>query len=601
LNNKRSYIYFLSCFLLIVAFCGKVNLVQAANYDDKGIKLDVDNNKSWVVKFNKELDNSTIDDSKFVVTDQDGQQMPVEVKLGEDEKSVVVSPKNEYNYGKTYNLFIKDGIKSKSKNGLIKTAKMQFTVKNNSSNDFNKDYTVCIDPGHGGTDTGNVGQAGVKEKDIDLSVALKVGKILEDSGVKVVYTRKTDSISWSKDNDLKSRFDVSNNAKSDFFVSIHCNAYPDNLATNGIETYYSESDSIGQKLAKSVQSGIVSNTNLVDRGIKVGLPQHEILRGTNATAIMVELGFLTNLQEEKIIGSEDFQNKSSAAIANGILSSLKLVDKNNNVTISSISDLSMSAAQGTTFTLPLTVTANMSDGTSKEVSIIWKDKAVSTTELGSYCYKGNVAGYSKDITLTLAVVDKVDIPQSTTSEAVCIDPGHGLGSDTGATGIEGLQEDDVTLAVGLKVGKILENNGVKVVYTRTEDMRSTPMSVVDSLQKRCDISNNANAKYFVCIHANSFDSSAALGTETLYNTGNQESEKLATAIQNSIVEEVGTYDRGLKDGNWLYVVNHTNATSVLTELGFLTNPSDAEKLKDDSYQQKYAQAIADGILQCLGK
>ena len=130
MNNKRSYIYFLLCFLLTVTFCGKFNFVQAATYDDKGIKLEVDNNKSWVIKFNKELDNNTIDDSKFVVTDEGGQQVAVKVTLGTDGKSVVVSPKSQYNYGKTYNLFIKDGIKSKSKNGLIKTAKMQFTVKN---------------------------------------------------------------------------------------------------------------------------------------------------------------------------------------------------------------------------------------------------------------------------------------------------------------------------------------------------------------------------------------------------------------------------------------------------------------------------------------
>jgi len=595
LNNKRSYIYFLLCFLLTVAFCGKFNLVQAATYDDKGIKLDVDNNKSWVVKFNKELDNSTIDDSKFVVTDEYGQQISVEVKLGTDEKSVIISPKNEYNYGKTYNLFIKDGIKSKSKNSLVKTAKMQFTIKNNSANDFNKAYTVCIDPGHGGIDTGNVGQAGTKEKDIDLSVALKLGKILQDNGVNVVYTRKSDTVSWDKDNDLKSRFDVANSAKSDFFVSIHCNAYPEKPTANGIETYYSNSDGIGEKLAQSVQTELVNNTGLSDRGIKVGLPQHEILRGTMASAIMIQLGFLTNDQESSTLASEEFQNKSAADIANGILKSLNLIDKSKNITISSVSDLSNSVTQGDSYSLPLDVTATMSDGSSKKVNIIWDYNTVNTSEIGSYSYKGTVAGYSTPISLLLTVVQKDD------RDVICIDPGHGLGRDTGATGIDGLQEDDVTLSVGLKVGKILEDHDVRVVYTRTEDMRSTPMEVVDSLQKRCDISNNANAKYFIAIHANSFDSSSAVGTETLYNTENAESEKLATAIQNSIVQQVGTYDRGLKDGNWLYVVKHTNAPAVLTELGFLTNPSDAEKMKDDSYQQKYAQAIADGILQCLGK
>lgn len=600
MNNKRSYIYFLLCFLLTVTFCGKFNFVQAATYDDKGIKLEVDNNKSWIIKFNKELDNNTIDDSKFVVTDEAGQIVAVKVTLGTDGKSVVVSPKNEYSYGKTYNLFIKDGVKSKSKNGLTKTAKMQFTVKNSIVNDSNKAYTVCIDAGHGGSDTGSVGQTGTKEKDVDLSVALKIGKVLEDSGVKVVYTRKSDSISWNKDDDLNSRFNIANNAKADFFVSIHCNTFPDNPAVNGIETYYLDSDSIGQKLAQSVQNEIVSSTGAADRGIKVGLPQHEILRGATGSSILVELGFLTNPQEEKNLNSEDFQNKSASSIANGILKSLKLVDKTQNITISSISDISTSVAQGASFTLPLNVTANMSDGTSKKVNVTWKDKTVNTTELGVYSYKGNVTGYNKDITLTLAVVDKVDLPNPSTSKVVVLDPGHGLGSDTGATGVTGVQEDDVTLKVVLKTGKILEQHGVQVVYTRTTDERSTPMSVVESLQRRCDTANNANARYFVSVHNNSADIPNANGTETLYFTGNSEGEKLARAIQTSLVNQLGSYDRGLKDGSWLYLAKNANPTTVLTELGFLSNPDEEKKLNSDDYQTKCAEAIAKGILDCLG-
>lgn len=596
MGNKRRCIYFVLCFLLTVVLSGRFNIVQADAYDDKGIKLDVDNNKSWIIKFNKELDGSTIDESRFVVTDESGQQVPVGVVLGADGKSVVVSPKSEYGYGKTYNLFVKDGIKSTSKNSLVKTTKMQFTVKSNKANDFNKAYTVTIDAGHGGSDTGNIGQNAVKEKDINLSVALKLGKILQDNGVNVVYTRKSDTVSWDKNNDLQSRFDIANNAKSDFFISIHCNAYPEKPTANGIETYYSGSDEISKALAQSVQSELVSNTGLSDRGIKVGLSQHEILRGTIASPIMVQLGFLTNEQESATIASEQFQNNSAADIANGILKSLSLIDKSKEITtISSISNLSVNVAQGDSYSLPLNVTATMSDGSSKKVNVIWEYNTVNTSEIGSYSYKGTVAGYSTPISLLLTVGEK------DTRDVICIDPGHGVGGDTGASGIDGLQEDDVTLAVGLEVGRILEEHDIKVVYTRTEDMRSTSMSVVDSLQRRCDIANNANAKYFVSIHANSFDSSSALGTETLYDTENEESKKLATAIQNSIIKEVGTYDRGLKDGNWLYLVNHANSPTVLTELGFLTNPGDAEKLKDPSYQQKYAQAIANGILETLGK
>lgn len=596
-------------FLLILTFCSSVNFVKAAAYNDKGVKLDVEANKSWTIRFNKELDSSTIDESKFIVTDESGQQVGVNVSIGNDKKSVIVSPKSEYSYGKTYNLYIKEGLKSTDENSLITPAKMQFTVKNSSASDFNKAYTVCLDAGHGGDDAGNVGQTGLKEKDIDLSVALKVGKILQDSGVNVVYTRNTDSISWSKDNDLKSRFDIANNSKSDFFVSIHCNAYPDNPSTSGIETYYSDSDDVGKNLAQAVQDGLVNNTGLINRGIKVGLAQHEILRGTAASAILVELGFITNPQESVTLGTDDFQNKSASAIANGIIKSLKLVDKSKNITISSIQDLSASVTQGASYALPLAVTASMSDGSSKKVNVIWNSNVADTSSTGTYTYQGSVGGYSNPVKLLLTIVDTDNSANSngansngTNNDVICIDPGHGMGSDTGASGINNLQEDDVTLAVGLKLGKILENQGVKVVYTRTGDMRSTPMSVVDSLQKRCDISNNANAEYFVALHCNAADPASANGTETWDNDGNPISKNLATNVQNNIVQEVGMYDRGLKDGygRGLYVIKNTNAPAILIELGFLTNPSDAQKLSDDSYQQKFAQAIADGILQSLG-
>ncbi|MTK11073.1 MAG: N-acetylmuramoyl-L-alanine amidase, partial [Clostridiaceae bacterium] len=582
--------------LLIFSFLIKTNVVHADGvYNDKGTKTNIELDKSWTIRFNQKLDKNTIDSSLIVVTDESGQQIPVDLKLGSDESSIIVSPKGQYTYGKNYDLVIKDGIKGINKSNLAKPAKMNFSTKSSTANNDQK-LTVCIDAGHGGNDSGNVSVSGIKEKDVDLSVALKVGKILQDNGVNVIYTRQSDSITWSKDNDLKPRFDIANSAKADFFVSIHCNSFPSNPSANGVETYYSDSDAIGQKLAQAIQDGLVKNTGLTNRGIKVGLAQHEILRGTSGNAIMVQLGFMSNQQEGDLLGTSDFQDKSASAIANGIIKSLDL-KKQDNVKISSIADTPTSVAVGSSYTLPLAVTATMSDGSTKKVNVIWDSKDVDTSKEGTFTYKGTVAGYSGSVSLILTVFSK---PDTSNNNVVCIDPGHGIGKDTGATGIGGLQEDDVTLSVGLKVGKILEDRGVEVVYTRTEDQRSVPMSVTESLQKRCDTSNNANAKYFVSIHCNSFEVDSANGTETLRNESNSESERLATAIQKNIISGVGTYNRGLKDGNWLYVVKNTNSPAVLTELGFLTNPNDAEKLVSDSYRQKYAEAIANGILECLG-
>lgn len=597
MQNKRNCMFFILSFLFLLIFLGKSNFVQAADYNDMGTKSNIEADKSWVVEFNKKIDKNTINNSNILVTDENGQQVPINISIRDDESSITISPKDKYAYGKTYSLTIGDGLKAQNGNIPTKPAKMKFSIKDNPTNVSDKNFTVCLDAGHGGDDTGNIGQSGIKEKDVDLSVALKVGAILKDSGVNVVYTRTSDNITWTKDNDLKSRFDISNSNKADFFVSIHSNYISDNQTANGIETYYFQPDAIGKNLAQAVQDELVSSTWLNNRGIKVGLPQHEILRGTSASAVMIELGFMSNPKESAALGTEDFQSKSASAIAAGILKSINLVDKSKHRDISSVNDISANVTEGSSYDLPISIQATMSDGSSKQVGVIWDNKSVDTSKTGIYKYQGIAAGYSTPVNLILTVAAK---PDPSSNNVIVIDPGHGIGSDTGATGIDGLQEDDVTLAVGLKVGKILQDHGINVVYTRTEDMRSTPMSVTDSLQKRCDISNNANAKYFVSIHANSFDDTSANGTETLYYTGNAEGEKLASAIQNSIVKEVGTYDRGLKDGSWLYVAKNTNAPAVLTELGFLTNPDDAAKLRSDEYQQKFAQAIADGILQTLG-
>lgn len=601
MNNKRSYIFFLLSFLLFVTFSGKFNFVQAADYDNKGTKLDVDANKSWIVRFNKELDGSTIDESKFVVTDANGQQIAVSAKLGDDKKSVVVSPKSQYSYGKTYSLIVKDGIKAANKSSLIKSSKIEFTVKTNTINEANKAYTVCIDAGHGGSDAGNVGQTGIKEKDIDLSVALKAGKILKDNGVNVIYTRESDDISWDKNNDLQARFDIANKAKADLFLTIHVNGYPDNPSSNGIETYYSSYDSAGKSVAEQIQDQLASITGLTNRGAKEGRPQHEILRGASGTSIMVQLGFMTNPKESLVIGGEEFQNKSANAIANGVLKSLSLVKQNKDATITSIQDISANISIGGEYALPTNVQATMSNGSTKTVGVVWDSNSVDSSKEGTYTYKGTVAGYNKQVILTLLVAAKSTEPPSGSGTTIVIDPGHGIGRDSGSTGLNGLQEDDVTLSVGLKVGKILEEKGVNVVYTRTTDERTTtPISVTESLQRRCDTANNANAKYLVSIHTNAFDYESARGTETLYYTGNSEGERLASAIQKHLVSELGTYNRGLKDGSWLYIAKNTTAPTVLAELGFLTNPDDAAVLGNEEGQNKAAKAVADGILEVLG-
>lgn len=180
---------------------------------------------------------------------------------------------------------------------------------------------------------------------------------------------------------------------------------------------------------------------------------------------------------------------------------------------------------------------------------------------------------------------------------ITIDPGHG-GYDSGAVGPNGTYEKNVTLAVSLKVGKILQQNGIGVVYTRTSDSVSWPADVVQDLQARCDISDNAGANYFVSIHTNSADASEARGTETYYYDGSSAGQKLAQAIQTELINSTGFVDRGIKTANF-YVLKNTAAPSVLVELGFISNPTEEALLASDSFQNKLAQSIANGIIKTV--
>ncbi|MBC2582024.1 cell wall-binding repeat-containing protein [Clostridium sp. DJ247] len=182
---------------------------------------------------------------------------------------------------------------------------------------------------------------------------------------------------------------------------------------------------------------------------------------------------------------------------------------------------------------------------------------------------------------------------------ITIDPGHG-GYDSGAVGPTGVLEKNVNLAISLKVGKLLEQSGIDVVYTRTSDNVSWPADVGQDLQARCVISDNAESTYFVSIHANSANAKEANGVETYYYAGSTEGEKLAEAIQDELIKATGSYDRGVKTANF-YVIKNTNAPSVLIEVGFISNLKEESLLNDDSFQNITAQAISRGILKTIGQ
>ena len=171
-----------------------------------------------------------------------------------------------------------------------------------------------------------------------------------------------------------------------------------------------------------------------------------------------------------------------------------------------------------------------------------------------------------------------------------IDAGHG-GRDTGCEGTL-TKEKDITLAVAKEVGRLVKKNisGVRVVYTREKDKDLT-------LQERCDIANSRGATLFISIHVNSASNQFARGTESFFATnvplkGTQagKSELLALLLQRQYLSHGREISRGVKQRE-LYVCEHTNMPSVLTEIGFISNLNEEAYLNSKDGQKELAEAI----------
>ncbi|NJE02648.1 N-acetylmuramoyl-L-alanine amidase [Thermococcus sp. MV11] len=170
-------------------------------------------------------------------------------------------------------------------------------------------YTICVDAGHGGTDPGAVAN-GVEEKDINLAIALKVAKLLEDDGAKVVLTRDGDYYV-----SLSDRVSIANSAGCDIFISIHANAASDTSAS-GFEVYHYYGSTKGNLLATYVDAEMAKVIPLKNRGVKEA--GFYVLKYTSMPAILIETGFVTNTYDVSIMTDENYQWRYAYAILYGV-------------------------------------------------------------------------------------------------------------------------------------------------------------------------------------------------------------------------------------------------------------------------------------------
>lgn len=187
------------------------------------------------------------------------------------------------------------------------------------------------------------------------------------------------------------------------------------------------------------------------------------------------------------------------------------------------------------------------------------------------------------------------------NKTIVIDPGHG-GIDPGAVGSGGVEEKEIVLQVSKRLEQLLKQAGAKVLLTRESDIDlGTPGSGSllkrkrEDLSKRVALANDNDASVFLSIHVNAFPSSRWRGAQTFYQKKDEDSKKLAESIQSELIKIMKNTTRAAKASDF-YTTRHTKMAGVIIEIGFISNPSEANLLNKPAYQRKLAYAIYSGLV-----
>ena len=187
--------------------------------------------------------------------------------------------------------------------------------------------TIVIDAGHGLPDSGASSFNGTTEQAINLSIALKLQKIIEQSGAKVILTRSDENGIYSTDStsirnkkvsDIKNRVEIGNNSDADIFVSIHLNKIPQSQYW-GWQCFFKSNNEQSQKLANSLQNSLNQSIQKNNKRVAMKLDDVYIMKHVEIPISIVECGFLSNVEEEKQLLEDEYQNKLAWGIYTGIM------------------------------------------------------------------------------------------------------------------------------------------------------------------------------------------------------------------------------------------------------------------------------------------
>ena len=202
------------------------------------------------------------------------------------------------------------------KNNMIPTVSLPVSGK-----------TIVLDAGHGKPDEGAQSSKGTTEAETNLKIALKVQNLLEQSGSTVILTRSDENAIYDIDaktlrqkkiSDIHNRVKIGNESSADIFVSIHLNKIPQQQY-DGWQTFYKAGNAEGQKLAVSIQKNLNNAIQKENNRVAKTIDNIYIIKHIEIPTTIVECGFLSNPQEEKLLLEDEYQNKLAWGIYNGII------------------------------------------------------------------------------------------------------------------------------------------------------------------------------------------------------------------------------------------------------------------------------------------
>ena len=208
---------------------------------------------------------------------------------------------------------------------MLQTGKIENTAQTVALPISNK--VIVLDAGHGIPDEGAESSNGTSEAEINLKITLKVQSLLEQSGCTVILTRSDENAIYDLDSktlkqkkisDIHNRVKIGNESQADAFISIHLNKIPQNQYW-GWQCFYKDGDEKSVNLAKSLQQNLNESIQKDNKRVPMKLENVYIMKYVEIPISIVECGFLSNHEEEKMLLDDEYQNKLAWGIYNGII------------------------------------------------------------------------------------------------------------------------------------------------------------------------------------------------------------------------------------------------------------------------------------------